>query len=280
MKIPFIKIEGLGNDYLYVDRKSLPGKVANFAKLSRQMSDRRFGIGADGLLIIEKRGADSAFMEIYNSDGSKAEMCGNGLRGTALYLKTVTKSNRKKYTISTDYDDYEVEFLKTTKAHSLIRASFGSPKFESANIGYIGDDKNCLGITLKVLDKDWTLYCVAMPNPHAVIFVEDFDFDWQNVGMAIENNNIFKNRINVMFVKIDSENRISVMPWERGSGATTACGTGAAAVTVISNLLERTTGEVIAQMRGGSLKTFWNIGENIVYQEGPTRVVFSGSISF
>lgn len=279
MKIPFIKIEGLGNDYLYIDRKSLPSKGANLPKLSRQMSDRHLGIGSDGLIVIEKSGTDSAFMEIYNSDGSKAEMCGNGLRGTLPYLKTVYKSKRKKFLISTEFDDYEVEFMKATKGNALVQASLGAPKFESKSIGYIGDDKNCLGITLTFLDKTWTLYCVAMPNPHAVLFVNDYNFDWRNVGMAIENNEIFENRINVMFAKVESKNRISVMPWERGAGATMACGSGAAAATVISNLLEYTKGEVTAMMPGGSLKTTWNIGENIVYQEGPTRIVFSGSIS-
>jgi diaminopimelate epimerase len=279
VKIPFIKIEGLGNDYLYIDRKSLPSKGANLPKLSRQMSDRHRGIGSDGLIIIEKSGIDSAFMEIYNSDGSKAEMCGNGLRGTLPYLKTVYKSKKKRFSISTKFDDFEVEFVKAANGEALVRASLGAPKFESKNIGYMGDDKNCLGITLNSLDMTLTLYCVAMPNPHAVIFVDNFKFDWRNVGMAIENSEIFKNRINVMFAKVESKNRISVIPWERGAGATMACGSGAAAVTVISNLLEYTKGEVTSQMPGGSLKTTWNIGENIVYQEGPTRIVFSGSIN-
>jgi diaminopimelate epimerase len=136
--------------------------------------------------------------------------------------------------------------------------------------------KNCLGLKLKTSAKTHTLYCLAMPNPQAVIFVDNFNFDWQNEGREIERNSLFKNRINVMFTHVDSTKSITVMPWERGSGATSACGSGAAASTVVSCLLGYTKGQISVRMPGGNLKTKWDIENNTIMQEGPSKIAYSG----
>lgn len=274
MEIPFIKIEGLGNDYIYIDAPRR-GKIS-YPNLARAMSNRHHGVGGDGIIVMRQTGDKSAGMEIYNSDGSQAEFCGNGLRGTALYLKTFYKTPGKHFTIATHWNIYQIELLSANPAR--VMAEMGSPSFEPEEIGFLG--KNCMGVPIKIGRETYTAYCAALGNPHAVIFVDDFDFDWKSAGAAIENNRLFKNNINVMFTKIESRTKITVFPWERGSGATQACGSGAAAATVVSNLLEYTKGAVRCEMPGGILITKWNIEENKVYQEGPTRIAFSGIYNF
>jgi diaminopimelate epimerase len=274
LEIPFIKIEGLGNDYIYIDAPRR-GKIS-YPKLARAMSDRHHGVGGDGIIVMRQTGDKSAGMEIYNSDGSQAEFCGNGLRGTALYLKTFYKALGKHFTIATHWNIYQIELLSANPAR--VMAEMGSASFEPEEIGFRG--KNCLAVPIKIGRETYIAYCAALGNPHAVIFVDNFDFDWKTVGAAIEKNRLFKNNINVMFTKIDSQTKITVVPWERGSGATQACGSGAAAATVVSNLLEYTKGAIRCEMPGGTLITKWNIEENKVYQEGPTRIAFSGIYIF
>jgi diaminopimelate epimerase len=277
VQLPFIKIEGLGNDYIYVDRQSLPHNKPGLPALTRLICDRHRGVGADGLIVMEKTDPASALMAIYNCDGSRAEFCGNGLRGTALYLESVSRAKNKKYAISTRWCDYEVEIIKLHGNKATVRATLGGPSFAAEDIGYRGKEKTCLGITVDIEGRPRSIYCVAMPNPHAVIFVDNFEFDWQKAGKTLEKSRVFKRGINVMFAKVNSRSRLIVKPWERGAGATMACGSVAAAATVVSCLLEYTGGNVTSVMPGGSLNTRWNIAENKVYQEGPTRIVFAGS---
>jgi diaminopimelate epimerase len=275
--LPFIKIEGLGNDYIYVDRKSFSGRKFDFAVLARLTCDRHKGIGADGLIVMNRTGAASAMMSIHNSDGSEAEFCGNGLRGTALYLKSVYRSKSRKYAISTCWDDYQVEIIEVRNKEAIVRAVLGSPSFNPEDIGYTGNGRTCLGVPAHLGGRKRSLFCVAVPNPHAVVFVDGFDFNWRKEGSALEKSPMFRNGVNVMFTKVNSRDRITIMPWERGAGATMACGSGAAAATVISSLLEYTDGNVAAVMPGGSLVTRWDIAQNEIYQEGPTRIAFFGS---
>jgi diaminopimelate epimerase len=274
VEISFIKIEGLGNDYIFVDESAFRRRRVIFASLARSVSHRRYGIGSDGLIVVRKLGPASAFMDIYNADGSRAEFCGNGLRGTALYIKSVYKAGSNEYSIFTRWRKYRIVLATWNGKSGLVKASIGAPSFDSAEIGFKGS--NCLGIEINPAGTKRVLYCVAMPNPHAVIFVDDFDFDWQKEAKIIEMSPMFKNRINVMYARIDSPKKVTLVPWERGSGATMACGSGAAAVTVISNLLELTKGAVTVRMPGGSLSTRWDIGKNEVYQQGPARISFSG----
>ena len=275
MEIPFIKIEGLGNDYIFVDRKSFGSKRVNFNRLAREISHRQFGVGADGLIVMQRLGPLSAQMSIYNSDGSQAEFCGNGLRGTALYMKSVYKAKGNEFAISTNWSEHRVKIKKLNGNKGSIEALIGAPSLDAKDVGYAG--QNCMGIEIQPGETKRVLYCVAMPNPQAVIFVDNFDFDWKSEGRLIETNPVFRNAINVMFVKVISSKKLSLLPWERGSGATLACGSGAAAATVISNLLESTKGPVTVQMPGGTLRTRWDMAENQVYQQGPSRIVFSGT---
>jgi diaminopimelate epimerase len=276
MKIPFIKMQNAGNDYVYIEEKSISRLKASVPSLARRISDRNRGIGSDGLIIIDAADRNKAMMRIYNSDGSEAELCGNGLRGVALFLRRILKSRTRRFIVYTRWNDYRLEIVKQSGDTAVIRASLSGPLFNATAIGYSKNDSICMGVPVSIGACQRDLYCVAMPNPFAVIFVDNFDFDWQKEGQGIENSPMFNNRINVMFTRIDSRRRLTVRPWERGSGATLSCGSGAAAAVAISGLLGYTRGVVSVNMPGGTLKTSWNIEENKIYQEGPSRIVFTG----
>jgi len=275
MKIPFIKIDNAGNDYIYVSARTV-SRVKSIPDLARAISDRNSGAGSDGLITVKSINATTAGISIYNSDGSIAELCGNGLRGTVLYLKKEFGRSGRKYSISTKWNEYSVDVIGSKKATAVIGADLGNPLFDADSIGYLGTERNCMRVSVKTSGGIRTAHCIAMPNPHAVIFVDNFDFDWQKEGGEIETNRLFKRGINVMYAKIETKNKITMRPWERGSGATRSCGSGAAAVGVAANLLGLANREVQISMPGGVISTKYDIGENSVYQSGPSRVAFTG----
>jgi diaminopimelate epimerase len=229
---------------------------------------------------VEKTGPVSAFVEMYNSDGSLMKFCGNGVRGTALYLRDCYKSRSRLYIVSTIHGEYEIRVKKSSGSSLRSELTIGNPSFESSVIGYSKKSRTCLGVKIKGVRKKWTAYCVAMPNPHAVIFVDNFEFDWQKEGEAIEHSPLFPDRTNVMFTVVGSKRKLTVRPWERGAGATLSCGSGAAAATVISGLLGYAGGPVSVSMPGGILKTEWDISDNCVYQEGSSEIVCAGNYRF
>lgn len=280
MNLPFIKIQNVGNDYIYIDKKTLFRRKILKPSLAKKICDRHRGIGADGIFIIEKVSPNSALVEMFNSDGSSMEFCGNGIRGASLYLRDRYGSRSRSFSILTPYSEYDVRAVRWSKSNQISRLRIGNPSFDSAVIGYLKKSKNCLGAKVKVNGGFRIFYGVAMPNPQAVIFVDNFDFDWQKEGSIIEKSPLFKNRINVMFTKVDSKRRLTVRPWERGAGATLSCGSGAAAVSVISGLLGYTRGYVSVSMPGGILKSKWDISENAVNQEGSSEIVCSGLYKF
>jgi len=280
MLIPFIKIQNVGNDYIYIDKKSLSRRRISKSFLAKKICDRHKGVGSDGIFIVEKKSPNSAFLEMYNSDGSSMEFCGNGIRGASLYLREKHKGRSRSFIILTSYNDYDVKIISSSKSNQNARLRIGNPMLDSSVIGYSKKSKNCLGVKIKRDRRFRTFYGVAMPNPHAVIFVDNFDFDWQKEGSIIENSSLFKNRINVMFTRVDSKKKLTIKQWERGAGATLSCGSGAAAATVISNLLGYTKSSVSVFMRGGVLKTEWDISENSVYQEGTSEIVCTGIYRF
>jgi len=275
MEIPFIKIDNAGNDYVYIDRRSISRLKTSLPALARLISARHSGVGSDGMIIVEIIDSGSARIRIFNSDGSEAELCGNGLRGAALFMMKSFRG-RRAFSISTEWEDYRLELLNTKSDSAEIGVNLGSPSFEPSDIGILGRKGTTLGIKLGKEFGDTIAYCMAMPNPHAVIFVDNFDFDWQKEGAKIERARLFRNRINVMFARIDTRKKATVLPWERGSGATMACGSGSAAVCIVSRMLGYTENRIIVAMPGGKLVNRWDIETNEVYQSGPSRVAFSG----
>lgn len=200
IKLPFVKMEGLGNSYIFVQAARL--RNFNLSDIARQISDQSTGIGADGIIVLDVRKSPYR-MRIFNRDGSEAQMCGNGIRQAAFFLKKYHFKNQSKFDITTEAGIFPAEVISSKNIQSTVRASIGAPNFTRAAIGLPGVRKLAFGIKLKVDHREITADCVSVGNPHAVIKVNNFDFPWAEIGEAIGNHKMFKEGINVHFLKID-----------------------------------------------------------------------------
>ena len=268
--IEFTKMHGLGNDYIYID---MTNKQKNnieeneLPKIARFLSNRHFGIGGDGIILIEKSEIADFKMRIFNSDGTEAEMCGNGIRCFAKYIYENGLTKRENLKIETLAEIKEIKLIKNDKNKiEKIEVNMGIPKIEEK-------------IRLKILDKEFEITNISMGNPHAVIFVDDVEkVDLEKYGPVIENNKYFLNRTNVEFVEILDKNLVKMRVWERGAKETYACGTGACAVVVagyINNLNKR---KVKVLLKGGELEINWKEKTNEIYMTGIATEVFKGKI--
>lgn len=305
MKINFTKMQGCGNDYVYIDGgKELIPKEKK-ADLARFVSDRNFGIGSDGLIFINPvDDPDIDFeMEMYNADGSRSEMCGNGMRCVAKYvydhkltdrtLLTIVSAGKKKYIDITLGEDGLTQSVKVDMGAPILSAPEVPVKFpgsentssdpETDPAGIPSDA--CINEPITVLGKKWHMTCVSMGNPHAVVFLpDDMDlasFDIENYGPYFENHEYFPNRVNTEFVKIDDRNNVHMRVWERGTGETLACGTGCCATAVACVLNGLTDNEVTVHVLGGDIKCSWEgTAASPVIMEGPAVTVFEGTLNW
>ena len=268
--IEFTKMHGLGNDYIYIDitdKQKSDIKENELPKIARFLSNRHFGIGGDGIILIEKSEIADFKMRIFNSDGTEAEMCGNGIRCFAKYIYENGLTKRENLKIETLAGIKEIKLIKNDKNKiEKIEVNMGIPKIEEK-------------IRLKILDKEFEITNISMGNPHAVIFVDNVEkVDLEKYGPAIENNKYFPNRTNVEFVEILDKNLVKMRVWERGAKETYACGTGACAVVVagyINNLNKR---KVKVLLKGGELEINWKEKTNEIYMTGIATEVFKGKI--
>jgi diaminopimelate epimerase len=273
----FTKMHGLGNDYVYVD--CVNGRVpSDPAKLAVAVSDRHFGIGSDGLILICKSEVADARMRMFNADGSESEMCGNGLRCVAKFVHDHGIATKPKLAIETGRGVLTVELeVKGDKAER-VRVNMGEPILESAKIPTTlpGDPP----VNVELFGDDpfpWEVTCVSMGNPHAVIYVPKAnEVGLEITGSYIERAPEFPRRTNVHFVEVHSAGEVTMRTWERGSGITLACGTGACAVCVAGVLTGRTARNLLAHLPGGDLTLEWSEADNCVYMTGPATEVFSG----
>lgn len=271
----FTKMHGAGNDYVYVDcvRQPMP---ANPDQLARKISDRHRGVGGDGLILICPSSIADARMRMFNADGSEAEMCGNGIRCVAKYVYDHDLAESPSLTIETGRGvlALEVELGGDGKVRR-VRVDMGEPILKAAAIPTTLPGDPPLDAELPGFDLKGT--CVSMGNPHCVIYVEEItDALVLGVGPKIEVDALFPRRINVEFVKVNRPDDVTVRVWERGSGETLACGTGACAVAVAGVLTGRTGREITAHLPGGDLLLNWSAKDNHVYMTGPAVEVFSG----
>ncbi len=277
--IKFTKMHGLGNDYVYID--AINQKIENKSELAKYISDRHFGVGSDGLILICKSKIADFKMQMFNSDGSEAEMCGNGIRcvGKFVYDKGLTKKTKLKIeTLSgIKFLDLIVENDEVIK----VKVDMGEPILEHKKIPVICEDNIKNNLSLKVLDKNFVFTCVSMGNPHAVTFINDEvkNLDVQKYGKIIENLDAFPQRTNVEFINIVDKNNVSMRVWERGAGETLACGTGACASVVASVINEYTSRKVFVHLLGGILEIEWSDENNHVYMTGPAVTVFEGVLT-
>ena len=280
----FTKLQGLGNDYLFVDCFTHP-MSHDPAGLSRQISDRHFGVGADGLILICPSDKADARMRIFNADGSEAEMCGNGLRCFGKYVHDHGLVRKPTLTVETGRGvltlDLEIKNGKVLRA----RVDMGEPILEAANIPTTLSGERVVNQPLPAVGGNWgkecgldpRMTCVSMGNPHAVVFCEDVQkVPLAVVGPALETAPVFPRRANVHFVQVHSPAEVTMRTWERGSGITLACGTGACAVAVAGVLAGRTQRRLTAHLPGGDLLLHWSEADDQVYMTGPAVEVFSG----
>jgi diaminopimelate epimerase len=272
----FAKLHGAGNDYIYINGFDQP--IDNPARLAVELSDRHFGIGGDGLILILPSAVADARMRVFNADGSEAEMCGNGIRCVAKYAFDHGLVAAREIAIETAAGVMSLQLrVNARNKVDRVRVDMGRPRLTRGEIPMTGDpDSQVVGMELKVLDRTFHLTGVSMGNPHCVIFVDNVDeFPVDKYGPAIEKHPLFPNRTNVEFVEVVSATEVKQRTWERGSGETLACGTGASAVTVAGVLSGRTGRSLVNHLRGGKLEMEW--AENgHVFMTGPAVQVFEG----
>lgn len=275
-KLPFVKMHGIGNDYIFIN--GIQSAPENLPKLSKLISDRHYGAGSDGLIVILPSEKADFKMRMFNSDGSEAEMCGNGIRCFAKYVYDYSLTSKTDLLIETKAGNKEVFLTVRDKSVSTVTVDMGMPIMERTQIPMIGDHGSVINETIELEDSvKFNITAVSMGNPHAVIFVEELEkFPLAKYGEMIENHPLFPHKTNVEFVKIISKNKIEQRTWERGSGETLACGTGASAALVASHLNDRTGRKATVKLRGGDLTIEWNEKNGLVYMTGPAVEVYRG----
>lgn len=273
----FTKMQGIGNDYIYIN--CFEEKVEDPAALSVRLSNRRFGIGSDGIILIKPSEKADCEMDIYNADGSRAMMCGNGIRcvGKYVYDRGICKKNPLRVDtqsgVKTLYLHVENDAVQT------VRVDMGAPILAPAEIPVQLPGECAVNVPYTVNGKEEHITCVSMGNPHCVLFVDDVDaLDLEKIGPAFENAPIFPQRVNTEFIQIISEKEVKMRVWERGSGETWACGTGACASAVACALNGKTGRQVRLHLRGGDLTVQWDEQTGSVFMEGPAAFVFDGTV--
>ena len=272
----FTKMHGLGNDYVYVD--CFDEEVADPAALAVAVSDRHFGIGADGLILILPSEYSDVRMRMFNADGSEARMCGNGVRCVAKYAYDHGRSAAMKMRVETAAGVKKIDLeIGPDGKVAAATVDMGAPILEPEQIPVNIHQPHAVDVSLRTSDRALQMTCVSMGNPHAVIFVDDVaDVPLESLGPKIERHPVFPERVNVHFVQVHSRGEVTMRTWERGSGVTLACGTGASAVCVAGVLTGRTDREVLAHLPGGDLRLHWREDDNHVRMTGPATEVFSG----
>ena len=272
----FVKMQGIGNDYVYVDciRQPMPSDIAS---LATKISDRNFGVGGDGLILICPSDKADARMRMFNNDGSESEMCGNGVRCVAKFVYDHGIAKKTSLAIETGRGVLKLE-LETAggKCHQ-VRVDMGEPILIAENIPTTLLGTPPQEVPLVIDGVELKVTCVSMGNPHCITFVNEITNDMVlGIGPKVEKHSAFPRRTNVEFVRVDNPGEITMRVWERGSGETLACGTGACAVAVAGVLTGRTNRSIIAHLRGGDLRLDWSKTDNHVFMTGPAVEVFQG----
>lgn len=277
----FTKLHGLGNCYIYVN--CFDQQVRDAPALARAVSDRNTGVGSDGLILVCPSKVADARMEIYNQDGSRAQMCGNGIRGLAKYVHDHGINPSNPLRVETDAGILTLELTVQDGKMTSARVDMGEPRLRPEEMPTTLAEKDMVDHAIEVLGVEARMTCVSMGNPHAVLYgVPLAPLDTaggralEAEGRAIENDPMFPERTNVHFVQVNRDDDVTMLIWERGSGATAACGTGACAVCVAGVLTGRSARAITAHLPGGDLQLEWREADNHVYMTGPAVEVFSG----
>ena len=276
----FTKMQGCGNDYVYVN--GFVEKIDTEAKpdIVRRLSDRHFGIGGDGVIFINPSEIADFEMEMFNADGSRSQMCGNGIRCVAKYVYDYGLTDKTSLTIESfgaiKYIDLTVENGKV----SLVKVNMGAPILTAKDVPVLSENEQVIDEEIEVEGKNYRMTCVSMGNPHAVVYMDDVkNLDIDKVGPYFENHKRFPERVNTEFVKVIDRDTVEMRVWERGTGETLACGTGCCAIAVSCILNGLTEDKVTVKVLGGELLCEWDREANLVYMTGPAVTVFDGEIN-
>ena len=273
--IKFTKMQGLGNDYVYMD--AIHQKIENESSLAQFVSNRHFGIGSDGLILICESDVADFKMRMFNSDGSEAEMCGNGIRCVGKFVYDKGLTDKTTVTIETLAGIKTLELNTKDGKVETVKVDMGEPILNPKEIPVISDEEPVKNLMLEAEGRKFKFTCVSMGNPHAITEVEDTDkFDVEKYGKVLEVDKAFPNKTNVEFIQIVDKNHVKMRVWERGAGETLACGTGACATAVACYLNGKTDRNVEVELLGGKLFIEWNEENNHIYMTGPAVTVFEG----
>ncbi|RJX15878.1 diaminopimelate epimerase [Candidatus Bathyarchaeota archaeon] len=273
----FWKMHGLGNDYIVVDNRENIVDEGKKSFLAKKLCKRKFSVGADGIIFVENSGLAEVKMRIFNSDGSEAEMCGNGIRCLAKYCYENGIVEKEEFAVETLAGIRKVWLNLEQDGVKTVKVDMGSPTFEKGSIPMVGDGL-CINEDLEVKNGlKFKVTCLSMGNPHCVIFVDDLEnYPVKKFGPLIENHKFFPKKVNVEFVKVLNRKELMVRVWERGCGETLACGTGACASVVAGKILGKNDEDVTVFLPGGNLKILYQNGK--VFLEGSVEKVFEGKI--
>ncbi|MDR1570404.1 MAG: diaminopimelate epimerase [Oscillospiraceae bacterium] len=274
----FTKMHGAGNDYIYIN--GFQETVDDPAELSIKMSAQHFGVGADGLIMILPSDKADIRMRMFNSDGSEAQMCGNGARCVARYAYERGLINKTKFTLETGGGIRELEIIENGGSVNAVRVDMGVPVLTPSKIPVALGGERVVERATQIVGRTFPMTCLSMGNPHAVLFIDEDPFAlkaFETYGRMLENDQLFPERVNVEFVQRLSDTRLRMRVWERGSGETLACGTGACAAVVAAKLTGRVRGEETrVALSGGELSISWNGENSSVMMSGPATFVFDG----
>lgn len=273
----FTKMQGIGNDYVYVN--CFREQVEKPSQVAIKVSDRHFGVGSDGLILIKPSDVADFEMEMYNADGSQGAMCGNGIRCVAKYVYDYHLTDKTSISVNTKsgikYLDLTVEDGKVKE----VKVNMGAPILNTAEIPMIYGKEQVIAQPLNINQNLYEVTAVSMGNPHVIVYMEDVkNLKIEEVGPYFEKSSVFPESVNTEFVRVIDRNTVEMRVWERGSGETLACGTGACAVAVACILNGYTEDQVTVKLLGGDLKIFWDREADLVYMTGPAEVVFDGEI--
>lgn len=273
----FTKMQGAGNDYIYVN--GLAQVVENPSEVAIRLSDRHFGIGSDGLVIIHPSDIADFRMQMFNSDGSEAEMCGNATRCVGKYVYDNGLTTKKEITLETKAGIKYISLLGGDEKSRKVTVDMGEPILDTELIPVDIDEQPVLNYPLDIAGKIWRISCVSMGNPHAVVFTEGIEnFDLPVLGPMFETHPVFPKKTNTEFIEVVDRKTLNMRVWERGAGETLACGTGACAAAVAAVLNDYCDRKITIHLRGGDLEIEWRESNNHVYMTGEAVTVFEGTI--
>ena len=278
MLVKFTKMQGCGNDYVYVD--CTKDVIDNIPETARRVSDRHFGIGSDGLILIRTSKQADFMMDMYNYDGSRAQMCGNGIRCVAKYVYDNKLTDKKHLQIETLSGIRDLDLTVADGKVTLVTVDMGKPVLKPSLIPVISDKEIVIREPITVGNKIYEVTCVSMGNPHAVVFVDDTkNLPMETIGPLFEHHEMFPDRVNTEFVHVADRSHIHMRVWERGAGETLACGTGACASVIACILNGFTDHEVMVSLLGGDLTIRYDEKLDRVFMTGPAVKVFDGEIN-